>query len=397
MKLIDKYSMINVVLQKAKSIKAWRGRYDLIDKIENAADLKQLPLLYKEDLLSAFPELMDMNLKTGQQGIVIATGGSTGQPVTVFAPHHFFLKEITEKWRPLTTKDIFCNLLSPGRLWVGYTFFNVLGSMLAGVTIPLGGLSKDEMDTWVPFLTDKKVSALGVNPSSLQILMQYLKEKNIHFPSLRKIIWGGEPFTPELYALKQEVLPQAELWGLYGSAEVFSIGSNTPADPLNVFDLHEFQHIEIEEGRILSTNFHPEYPSIALRYAVGDSGELDEARQRLRLLGRADDEVKFNVNTFSPTRFVELVKSLPVIENAQIAISKSSAGKDFLEIHVLPKQNQMIKIEELKDFILKHSFMINSFIGNPDDVMRIYIVTEMWRNPRTHKIPAVAPAKNTIT
>lgn len=389
----DKFLKINAVLQRAKTMPSLAAKYADIGKIENAADLKRVPILTKKELLAAFPDLTAKLMKSPMRAFIVSSGGSTGEPVTVFAPDHFFIEDICRQWRPLERGDIFCNLLSPGRLWIGHNFFNRLGSAFATITLPLGGLGKDEMDTWVPFMIKQKVTTLGANPSNIRLLLEYLKAKNIELPTVKKIIWGGEPFDESLYQLKQETLPQAQLWGLYGSAEVFSIGTNTPDHPLNVFDIHNFQHIEIEDGQILSTNFHPDYPSLALRFEVGDTGEFDETKQQLRLLKRTKDEMGFRNCTFSPTDLIGLLKQLPDIENAQIAISKSSTGKDLIEFHLLPKSGRSIDINRVKAHLLKESFLLGSRLETPDSLMRIFVVSELWRNPRTHKIPAAAPAK----
>lgn len=392
--LKNKYALINEVLQKAKSIRAWSPKYAHIEKIENEADLKAVPPLNKYELLSAYPELFEQIMQSNQKAIVMATGGSTHEPITAFAPNHLFIKEITSNWRPITHADIFANLLSTGRLWIGYTFFNLLASAFAGITLPVGGLSKDDLDVWIPFLVKNKATILGLNPSALRIILEYLLDKKITLPAVKKIIWGGEPFDMSLYELKQETLPAAELWGLYGSAEVFSIGNNTPSDSRDTFLIHDFQHIEVgEKGEILSTNFHPDYPSIALRFEVGDRGELDETGTRLRLLGRQDEEFKIGMIFFSGTDLINLLRSFPEVENAQLAIFQSpKTGREILELHILPKKNQWPDPNNIKHELATKSFLVNCRF-DVEQLVKIYIVPEMWHNPRTNKVPIAAPAK----
>jgi len=291
--MVHDFSAVNRILDRIQGLPQFRSRYESIGAVTTAADFERIPLMTKEDFRAALGELRSGSEQQTEPRYLFSSGGTLGSPQLSLIPGHMFLDDILVHWHPLDRTDILCNMFLPGKLWSSHYFYNALGQRLARETIALGPVNEVEMDGWLRFLQEQGVTAIAATPTTLRHVLRFCHRNGFALPSVRKLLWVGEPFDDrELKQLVNELLPQAQTWGLYGSTETWVIGYNSPDCPHDTFHILPYQFVELIEGNeIAVTCLHPDACNILLRYRIGDSGEWSSCPcghpgAALRVLGR---------------------------------------------------------------------------------------------------------------
>jgi phenylacetate-CoA ligase len=306
------------------------GLHDLVGAYAAAASLAEpCGALFGRDRLRledlpvtdslVLAEVNRKRLAAGGGGYLVSSGGTTDRPKFAYVPHHQGAARIARTWRPLRSGEVMLNLFAPGRTWAAHYFYNRLAEECGAFTVPMGPMEPAEVAAWGPALARLGVSALAGTPTSIT---GYLRTARGRGPAMRKVIWVGEPVDSECLAELAGQREPAELWGNYGSIETWVIAANTPACPPDVLHLLPGQALELDQPRPLLTRAGHGWATSLMRYPLGDRIEAVTcpcgAPGSLRVLGRADDQMKFCGTLVSLGQVHAVLGELPDVAAAQL-------------------------------------------------------------------------------
>ncbi|MFF8837885.1 AMP-binding protein [Streptomyces sp. NPDC015130] len=261
-------------------------------------------------------------------GQVVASGGTTGRiKLTTIAPDQG-IPRLLRSWRPLGPGDVLLNLFRPGRLWGAHYFYNALATYSRASVLPMGPVSAAELPEWAAVFRETGVNALAGAPSALADFADAALATGTTLP-VTIVIWAGEPLTAARRERIARAFPEAALWGNYGSIETYVIAASGPACAPGVLHLLPDQRIDHDEERTLLTRVGEGWPAPVLRYRLGDRIAPDHCRcgtpNALRILGRADDRLKFHNTMLRLGDLLEVARAVPGVTDAQLLLTPDPA------------------------------------------------------------------------
>jgi phenylacetate-CoA ligase len=272
------------------------------------AELHRLPFTTKQDLWDAYP----LGMLAVPQGQVVAVHGSTGtrgRPTLVG-----YTKADLDLWAAMCARSLACAGATADSIVhnaYGYGLFTGgigvhQGAVALGATVvPMsGGMTARQ----VKMIADLKPDVLTCTPAYALRLGEAAAEAGADLSSLRAGLFGAEPWTEELRAAIEAVLP-VKAMDIYGLSEVIGPGVATECLEQNGLHVNEDHFIveavdpatgePVAEGEpgelVFSTPTKQALP--LLRYRTGDiaslsHGECNCGRTLVRMSkvrGRADD------------------------------------------------------------------------------------------------------------
>ena len=109
----------------------------------------------------------------------------------------------------------------------------------------------------------------------LRLWFAHARDAGIQLPALRKVLWLGEAWHPQLDEDMAAVAPQARRWGMFGSTETWVVGTNTPDCAVDMFHPLPEQLVHVGDDDLLDfTTLNPDMLNPVLRYQTGDAGEI---------------------------------------------------------------------------------------------------------------------------
>ena len=260
-------------LKRLASVPAFAGRYDGHDTVADLTDVAALPVMDKDDLNTALAAA-EPKSETGATWL-FQSGGSTGAPKVGYAPTGFYMTGVHAQWQPLTRDDVFVNAWGAGRMWGAHFLAAAFADLSGCRVISVGSVTQDEYTDWLGFFVDRGVTAIGGTPSVLRMWFARARAEAISLPALRKVLWLGEAWHPQLDDDLAAVAPQAQRWGMFGSTETWVVGTNTPACAVDTFHTLPEQLVHVGPDSLLDfTTLNPDMLNPVLRYQTGDAGEL---------------------------------------------------------------------------------------------------------------------------
>lgn len=380
------------LLARAARLPSLRAKYG--DRLDAAAvDWADLPVLMKEELNTAIEELLVGEPGEGGGAYLYASGGTMSEPRLSLIPGDMFVPDILPHWRPLDAHDVLVNLFTSGRMWSAHYFYNALAAACGAAVIPFGGLADDELDSWLDFFQAHRGTALAATPTTLKRLLTHLDRRGRSWPALRKLLWVGEKYDDLTAALVAEHLPEAEVWGIYGSTETWVIGWNTPRCRTDTVHPLPYQHVELRAGAILVTNTHEKCVNPLLRYQVGDLGEFVDCPcgrpdAALRVLGRADSYFKFLNQLISPEELVGLACELEDVLDAQLSLVAPDTTAERLVIRIRSTSDPRPGLpERVRSHVLAGHLGLGDVVSDAPAALDVSVVAELSSNSRTAKTP----------
>lgn len=353
----------------------------------------ELPALTKGELNDALEELRTLDPRQRGGAYYYASGGTMSEPRLSLIPGEMFIADILAQWQPLTPDDVLVNLFTPGRLWSAHYFYNAVAVQLGAAVVPFGGLEDHELDQWLDFFDAQGATAYAATPTTLKQIIGHCATTGRAMPRIRKLLWVGEKYDDLTAELVAEHLPDAEVWGLYGSSETWVIGWNTPRCPTDTVHPLPYQRVETEDDVILVTNTHPTCVNPLLRYRVGDLGVFTTCRcgrdgVALRVLGRADSYFKFLNQLISPEELIGLAKELPDVRDAQIVLVAPGTDAERLQIRVKPTAAPKPGLRErVRKHVLAGHFELGYVVSDSSAAVEVDVVSHLTSNSRTGKTP----------
>ena len=152
---------------------------------------------------------------------VIYTSGSTGRSKGVAVPHRQVLNRLHWMWDeyPFSPDEVACQKTSVSfvdSLW------ELLGALLQGVpTVIVPDDAVHDLEALTQVLQRHHVTRIWLVPSLLRELLLSVPDLQHRVPSLRFWVSSGEALSKDLLELFENRLPNALLYNLYGTSEVW--------------------------------------------------------------------------------------------------------------------------------------------------------------------------------
>ena len=152
---------------------------------------------------------------------VIYTSGSTGQPKGVAVEHRQVLNRLFWMWDayPFAPDEVSCQktaLSFVDSLW------ELLGPLLQGIpTVIIPDEVARDPVALVHGLAEARASRIWLVPSMLRLLLSAHPDLGHRLPALRFWVASGEELSNEVFRLFAEHHPDAVLYNLYGTSEVW--------------------------------------------------------------------------------------------------------------------------------------------------------------------------------
>ncbi|MBO2462184.1 phenylacetate--CoA ligase family protein [Actinomadura violacea] len=274
------------------------------------ADLRGLPFTTKQDLWDGYPFGM-LSVPRDQVAAVHGSSGTRGRPTLVA-----YTKADLDLWAAMCARSLACAGAVPGSIVhnaYGYGLFTGgigihQGAVALGATVvPMSGGMTDRQ---VRMLADLRADVLTCTPAYALRLGEAVAEAGVELPALKAGLFGAEPWSAELRAAIEAVLP-IKAMDIYGLSEVIGPGVATEClqqDGLHVNEDHFIVEAvdpstgePVEDGApgelVFTTPTKQALP--LLRYRTGDiasltRGECPCGRTLVRMskvIGRADDMI----------------------------------------------------------------------------------------------------------
>ncbi|GGK73822.1 phenylacetate--CoA ligase family protein [Mangrovihabitans endophyticus] len=355
--------------------------------------LADVPVLTKDEMRMALDDLVERARDAEFGAYVYGSGGTTSAPKLSLIPSDMFVPDIVRRWRPLDPGDVLVNMNTPGRLWSSHNFFNALAHDLGAVTVPLGSVERDELNDWLDFCERVKVTAMDGTPTHIAHMLEFCADTGRRPPEFRKLLWTGEPYSERATQLVAQLLPDADVYGIYGSTETWVIGHNGPDCPTDTFHVLPYQHIELDDGVVLVTNTHPRCLNPVLRYRVGDRGEFVACPcgdgTALHLTGRDDPQMKFVSVLVTPREIADVALDDPEVRDAQIVVYRHGTPTEHMQVRVVATPGCPAEAlrERLRARILTRVYRLGWAVGSAPESFDVQVVEALAVNPRTYKTP----------
>ncbi|NYT84905.1 phenylacetate--CoA ligase family protein [Pollutimonas harenae] len=329
-----------------------------VNAVRSRADLAQIPVIRKSELLEAQLAMRQGQAGQGLPQVSRLFGGFSaigwGEAARVFAsPGPIYEPESQRKDYWGFARSLYAAGFRSGELVYNcFSYhFTPAGSMMEtaahalGCTVFPGGVGQTEQQ--VQAIADLAPAGYTGTPSFLKIILEKADELGVALPSLKRALFSGEAFPPSLCKWFAE--RGINGYQAYGSADLGMMAYETSArDGLVV---NEDIILEIvrpgsnepvqdgEVGEVVVTTLNPDYPLV--RFGTGDlsvlmPGRSPCGRSNMRIkgwMGRADQTTKVRGMFVHPAQVASVLKRHPDIQKARLVIS-GKVGSDVMALQV---------------------------------------------------------------
>lgn len=327
---------------------------------------------------------------------VIYTSGSTGAPKGAVSAHRQILNRLHWMWRTYPQKPGEVGLVKTAISFID-SLWELLGPLLAGQPSVLAHrddvLSPEEL---VALMARHRVSRIWVVPSYLRVLLDCVPDLGAKLPHLKFWVASGEVLPFELAQAFDAALPNATLYNLYGTSEVWDatwydpkkgspeaagrVPIGTPIDNVQVYVLDERKkpvpvgvvgelHVAgdgvcrdfLNRSNLAAQSIAPlGLPETGARLAKS-CGDLVRWRSdgELEFVGRKDNELKIRGMRIEPAEVEAVLMQHDQIASAAVLDWVGRDGQARLGAYLVAR-DERLTIEQLRNLLARTlpSFMI---------------------------------------
>ncbi len=324
-------------------------------------------------------------------GIVLNSGGSTGAP-----KFSYFLDEEADTAVALSAQglettglrdgDKVANLFAAGYLYASFVLvMEALKQTPAKVLqFPIGYFVP--IPDAIRIIRGFKINVWAGFPTHLMNIVNHLEKEEMDDVLVSRILFGGEPFTPDQRSQLAARFPGVEIRSInYASVDggviAFASADCGPdehrvVDAAALMEIHDEETGEVIEetgrpGKIIFTNLTRRLMPM-LRYPTGDRGQWLEpagtATRKFVLLGRAEESVRlaiFNVTFAEVAAMLEPFRAPLDIRQFQLVVTQVN-GQDGLIIRLASTaaaEAQEAGAKQILDTILKQKPILAEVIS----------------------------------
>lgn len=377
-------------LKRLAGVPELADRYARHETVQSLDDLAEVPVMDKDQLNLALTSLQPK----AEQGAtwLFQSGGSTGAPKVGYAPTGFYMTGVFAQWRPLTRDDVFVNVWGAGRMWGAHFLAAALADLSECQVIGVGAVTQEEYGDWLGFFDTRGVTAIGGTPSVLRLWFAHAREAGLTLPSLRKVLWLGEAWHPQLDEDMAAVAPQATRWGMFGSTETWVVGTNTPSCAVDMFHPLPEQLVHVGEDTLLDfTTLNPDMLNPILRYQTGDAGELalcpcGEPAPAMRVLGRRDSVVQVRGLGLHVDDLVARTEAHDGVARAQVVVHEQRGRASGVEVLMLTRPDAAPDLaERVRSDLFGSTFTLSTAFVHDPQSFQVSVVDALVTNDRTGK------------
>ncbi|MFC9330133.1 AMP-binding protein [Kitasatospora sp. NPDC057015] len=376
-------------LELLQSVPELAPRYAAHEAVLTLDDVAALPPLAKDDLNVALAHL-EPKAERGATWL-FQSGGSTGAPKVGYAPTGFYMAGVHAHWRPLDRTDVFVNAWGAGRMWGAHFLAAALADLAGCQVIALGSVGADEYDEWLAFLRARRVTAIGGTPSVLRMWFARARAAGLKLPELRKVLWLGEAWQPQLAEDMAAVAPDARRWGMFGSTETWVVGTNTPDCPADTFHPLPEQLVHAGPDELLDfTTLNPDMLNPVLRYRTGDAGRIvscpcGRPGRAMRVLGRRDSVVQVRGLGLDVDEVIARAEREPGVARAQVLITEQRGRATGVDVLLLTGRGAAPDLDRLRRELLSATFTLSTAFQHDPESFRVRAADVLISNDRTGK------------
>ncbi|MFB6890264.1 phenylacetate--CoA ligase family protein [Kitasatospora sp. NPDC056327] len=377
-------------LERLRTVPELAPRYaGLPDGVRTLDELAALPPLLKDDLNTALAHLEPRSDTAATW--LFQSGGSTGAPKVGYAPTGFYMAGVHAHWPVLERSDVFANAWGAGRMWGAHFLAAALADRAGCRVIALGSITREEYPDWLAFLADRGVTAIGGTPSVLRLWFAHARAAGLELPALRKVLWLGEAWQPQLEEDLAAVAPGARRWGMFGSTETWVVGTNTPDCPADTFHPLPEQLVHAgPDGLLDFTTLNPEMLNPVLRYRTGDAGELTACPcgrpgRAMRVLGRRDNVVQVRGLGLHVDELIARAEREPGVSRAQVVITEDGGRATGVQVLLLTDPGAAVDPDALRAELLAGTFTLSTAFQHDPEHVTVHATGELLGNERTGK------------
>ncbi|MFG3343555.1 phenylacetate--CoA ligase family protein [Streptomyces sp. NPDC048018] len=376
-------------LERLRQVPELAARYRDHAGLRSLDDVAALPPLLKDDLNLALAHLRPR----AEHGAtwLFQSGGSTGAPKLGHAPTGFYMSGVHAHWQPLDREDVFVNAWGAGRMWGAHFLAAALADLSGCQVIALGSVTRDEYAEWLAFFAAREVTAIGGTPSVLRLWFAHARAAGIELPALRKVLWLGEAWQPQMEEDMAAVAPGARRWGMFGSTETWVVGTNDPDCPADTFHTLPHQLVHVDEDELLDfTTLDPEMLNPVLRYRTGDAGRLvtcpcGRPGPAMQVAGRRDSVVQVRGLGLHVDELIARAEREPGVTRAQVLICETGGRAAAVELLVVAGPGAAVDVERLRKELLAETFTLGTAFQHDPENFRVRPVADLISNGRTGK------------
>ncbi|MGE4425728.1 MAG: AMP-binding protein [Solirubrobacteraceae bacterium] len=165
------------------------------------------------------PAVAMVPVMTDEPALLQYTSGTTGFPKGAVHTHGTLLFNAAAQIVDLGVGEDDVHLVVPALCWAAGLHCITLGALWRGATVvvrPTGNLTAPEL---CALIERRRTTTAMLAPSVLRIVLDDPRSREHDLSSMRLIISGGEPVSPELLGQVRAVLPEARLMQGYGVSE----------------------------------------------------------------------------------------------------------------------------------------------------------------------------------
>ncbi|QMU67027.1 hypothetical protein [Streptacidiphilus sp. P02-A3a] len=338
-----------------------------------------LPPLSSEELRGAVWGGIRSGLTRDRGSVLYLGGGTAERPSATLVPADLFAADILRDWQPLGPRDTLLNLSRGTRLWPAHDLCNSLAALSGSSSIPYGSPEGGDLARWVDFFGQCGANALAADTPTIRELLRYCQVTGRRLEWLRTLLWFGTGLDGTIAELIAEVIPRAQVWGLYGSVESWAVAGNGPDCGRNVFHPMRHQYLEVLDGELLVSTLHERAITPLLRYRTGDTAEFatcpcGSPTPAVRLLGRLDDVLSFRGARFSRSELAELAMSVEEVRHADVAVLDAGLPTERLRLRVSLRDGLLAdryQVEWIKECVLGRHLTLSRVLDEAQDSVEV--------------------------